>query len=252
MFVRGSIDDGLGRVVLDHPPLNILTRKVLGELRDELHRLASEPTLRVLLLSAAGKHFSAGADVGEHLPPMYDELIPEFLDTVSAIETFPLPVMALVRGRCLGGGFELAMAADFILAGEGATFGQPEIVLGVLPPAACALLPDLCPPAVAAELVLTGDALGAAEAAAVGIVRRVVPDDDLENAALELAGRMTRHSGAVLRVGKRMLRAARHAGHQAALAEAGRMYVEELMSTSDAVEGLRAFQEKRGPAWSHA
>ena len=97
-----------------------------------------------------------------------------------------------------------------------------------------------------------GRGLGAAEAAAVGIVRRVVPDDDLENAALELAGRMTRHSGAVLRVGKRMLRAARHAGHQAALAEAGRMYVEELMSTSDAVEGLRAFQEKRGPAWSHA
>lgn len=252
MFVRGSIDDGLGRVVLDHPPLNILTRRVLGELRDELARLADEPSLRVLLLSAAGQHFSAGADVGEHLPPLYEELIPEFLDTVSAVETFPLPVVAVVRGRCLGGGFELAMAADFIMASESATFGQPEIALGVLPPAACALLPDLCPPAVAAELVLTGDALNAAEAAAAGIVRRVVPDADLESAALGLAGRMIRHSGAALRVGKRMLRTARAADHEAVLAEAGRMYVEDLMSTADAVEGLRAFQEKRGPVWRHS
>jgi cyclohexa-1,5-dienecarbonyl-CoA hydratase len=251
MIVRALLEDGLGRVVLDNPPLNILTRQVLAELRGELDRLAAEPSLRVLLLSAEGKHFSAGADVGEHLPPTHEELIPEFIGTVTAIEGFPLPVVAAVQGRCLGGGFELVMAADVIVASESAVFGQPEIVLGVLPPAACALLPDLCPPGVAAELVFTGDTLTATEAEGAGLVRRVVPDEELDEVALDLARRVSRHSAAALRVGKRMLRGARGSDHAAELSRAGQLYVEDLMSTQDAVEGLQAFQEKRKPAWSH-
>ena len=104
MSVHASIEDGLGRIVLSHPPLNILTRDVLAGVRRELDRLAGEPSLRVLLLGAEGKHFSAGADVGEHLPPDYRELIPEFMQTVADLVSFPLPVVAAVQGRCLGGG----------------------------------------------------------------------------------------------------------------------------------------------------
>ena len=95
-----DISDGLGRIVLDHPPLNILTRSALAELRASLAGLAEEPELRAVLLTATGKHFSAGADVGEHLPPGYLELIPEFLDTVADLAEFPVPVVAAVRGRC--------------------------------------------------------------------------------------------------------------------------------------------------------
>ncbi|MGD2154757.1 MAG: enoyl-CoA hydratase/isomerase family protein, partial [Gemmatimonadales bacterium] len=115
MAIQTSIEDGLGRLVLSQPPLNILTRELLAGVRQELSRLAAEPSLRVLLVSAEGKHFSAGADVGEHLPPTYEEMIPEFVDTIAAIDAFPLPVVAAVQGRCLGGGFELAMAVDIIV-----------------------------------------------------------------------------------------------------------------------------------------
>lgn len=244
--------NGVGQVVLDAPPLNILTRRVLAGLRTELARLQAEPALRVLVLSATGKHFSAGADVGEHLPPEYGELIPEFLETVAALATFPLPTIARVQGRCLGAGFELAQAADLVVAAEGASFGQPEILLGVAPPAACALLPELTSRGVAAEIVFTGDPLPAREAERAGLVWRVVPDAELDKATQELAARIARHSAAALRVTKQMLAAGRLAARRAALREAGDLYTGELMRTHDAVEGLTAFLEKRQPSWSHA
>ena len=250
MSVHASIEDGLGRIVLSHPPLNILTRDVLAGVRRELDRLAGEPSLRVLLLGAEGKHFSAGADVGEHLPPDYRELIPEFVQTVADLVSFPLPVVAAVQGRCLGGGFELAMGADIIVAAEGASFGQPEILLGVLPPAACVILPRLCSPALAAEIVLGGDSLSASEAEREGLVRRVVPESELEEAALDIARKMTRHSAAALRIGKRMLAGDPEAVREA-LDRAAALYIDELMETDDALEGLQAFVEKRRPEWRH-
>lgn len=250
MSVYVSAEDGLGRLILNQPPLNLLTREVLAAVRRELDRLAALADLRALLLAAEGPHFSAGADVGEHLPPECDLLIPEFLDTMADVACFPVPVVAAVRGRCLGGGFELAMAADLIVAGESATFGQPEIVLGVLPPAACVLLPRLVGPGRAAEIVLGGDALSAAEAAAAGLVHAVVTDDEVEAAAAGLAERFTRHSAAALRIGKRML-LGRPADLRSELARAGKQYIDELMKAEDAVEGLQAFLEKRQPRWSH-
>ena len=107
MTAAATTETGIGRIELNHPPLNILTRDVLRGIHAELRRLAEQPDLRVLLLTAAGEHFSAGADVGEHLPPHHLSMIPEFLETVAALDAFPLPVIAAVRGKCLGGGFEL-------------------------------------------------------------------------------------------------------------------------------------------------
>jgi cyclohexa-1,5-dienecarbonyl-CoA hydratase len=251
MSVETSHAEGLGRVTLADPPLNILTRSMLAQLREGLAELAAESSLRAVLLTARGKHFSAGADVGEHLPPTYAELIPEFLDTVLAVATFPLPVVAAVQGRCLGAGFEVAMSADLIVAAEGASFGQPEVLLGVLPPAACALLPFLCGRGAAAEIVYTGEAMSSADALRTGIVQQVVPDDQLEVAALQLAGRITRHSGATLGVAKRMLAGRNEPELREALTRAGRMYTDQLMETRDAVEGLKSFMEKRRPTWSH-
>ncbi len=249
--VRAHVANGIGRLVLDAPPLNILTRAVLAEVRDQLAGLADDPSLRVLMFTAEGRHFSAGADVSEHLPPDDDELIPEFLATVAALDAFPLPTVAAVRGRCLGAGFELVQAADLVVAGESASFGQPEIRLGVVPPAACVLLPHLTTRGVAAEIAFTGDALDAREAERAGLVRRVVPDAELEAGALDLAGRIARHSGAALRIAKRALRSGDAPVRAAALATAGSLYLDELMSTADAMEGLTAFLEKRPPSWSH-
>ncbi|HZD05783.1 MAG TPA: enoyl-CoA hydratase/isomerase family protein, partial [Longimicrobiales bacterium] len=103
MAVSAKVDGGIARVVLDHPPLNILTRELMGELRARLGELAGESSLRVVVLGAEGRHFSAGASVEEHLPPAWEAMIPEFVDTVRTVHDFPLPVVAAVRGRCLGG-----------------------------------------------------------------------------------------------------------------------------------------------------
>jgi cyclohexa-1,5-dienecarbonyl-CoA hydratase len=215
--VDTNVTDGIGRVTVNHPPLNILTRTVLGGLRDAFASLAANRDLRVLVLAAEGKHFSVGADVGEHLPPDFREMIPEFLDTVAGIEAFPVPVIAAVQGRCLGGGFELIQAADIVIAGEGASFGQPEIVVS------------------------------AADAHRIGLVQRVVPDDRLEQEVIGLAERIARHSAAALRLTKQALTRTRGPEFDAV----GALYVDELMATQDALEGLTAFQEKRTPVWSH-
>jgi cyclohexa-1,5-dienecarbonyl-CoA hydratase len=251
MAVGVKYENGIAALTLDNPPVNILTREVMAELRQGLANLADEKELRVLVLVAEGKHFSAGADVGEHMPPEFEEMIPEFIDTIAAIETFPLPTMAAVRGKCLGGGFELILPVDLVVAGEGATFGQPEILLGVLPPAACALLEERSSPGLAAEVVFTGDSISAQEAFEAGLVRRVVPDDQVEGEAFDLAGRIARHSAAALRATKRALRAGAAKGRSEALHLAGEIYVAELMQTEDAVEGLSSFLEKRKPEWKH-
>jgi cyclohexa-1,5-dienecarbonyl-CoA hydratase len=245
------VEDGVARVLLDHPPLNILSRAVLASFRQALGSLAARSDLRVLLLEAAGKHFSAGASVEEHLPPAFAALIEEFDATVLALHDFPLPVVAAVHGRCLGGAFELVQAADIVIAGEGAVFGQPEIHLGVFPPVACALLARRTNPAFAAYCVFTGEPVGAAEAAAAGFVSRIVPDLQLAEAAEDLAREIARHSAATLRSCKRALRSASALPLPAALAAAGHIYNRELMATHDAVEGLYAFAEKRSPEWSH-
>ena len=249
--VTRVVADGIAQLTLCHPPVNVLTRTVLGEVRAQLADVGRDASLRVLLLQAEGKHFSAGADVGEHLPPTFRDLIPEFTATIRALWEFPLPVIAAVRGRCLGGGFELVQPADAIVAGAGAQFGQPEIALGVFPPAACALLPSLCGPARAASILLGGDPLSADEARGCGLVARVVPDDEVDSAALALARRWARHSAAALRLTKRALRAAAGRPVAEALDAAARIYVDDLMATHDAVEGLEAFVAKRPAVWDH-
>jgi cyclohexa-1,5-dienecarbonyl-CoA hydratase len=251
MSVRLSSDGGVGRLVLADPPLNLLTRALLAALRDGLAELSADRTLRVAVLAAEGPHFSAGASVPEHLPPAFETLIPEFSDTLLRLATFPLPLLAAVRGRCLGGGFEVALAADIVVAGQGATLGLPEIGLGVFPPAACALLPGRAPQGAVAELLFTGDPIDAHAALAAGLVHRVVADADIEAAADRIARRIARNSAAALRAAKAAWVRSRRGLWQDRLDTAERVYVDELMTTADALEGLRAFMEKRQPAWSH-
>ena len=251
MPIDVQVREGIAHVVLNDPPLNILTQALLSDLRGVLAELAGDDTLRVLLLSAEGKHFSAGASVEEHLPGTVEEMIPEFIETIQLLHDFPVPVVCGVHGRCLGGALELALAADLVIAAEGALLGVPEISLGVLPPAACVQLPRLVAPGVAAELVFTGAPIDAASALAAGLVLRVVPPQELVTETTRLASAIARHSAAALRVTKKTLRAGTGTA-DAAMNEASRLYLHDLMRTADATEGLQSFMEKRKPQWTHS
>ena len=243
-------DDGIARLILHAPPLNILTRSILQELCTALQTVRGYAGVRVLLLQAEGEHFSAGASVEEHLPGEFREMLKDFEAAVLALHAFPLPVIACVQGRCLGGAFELVQAADLIVAAEDAKFGQPEINLGVIAPIACALLPSRIGAARAAELLFTGDPLTAEAAAAEGLVTRVVPRASLHDEAVALAQRIARRSAAALRLTKEALR--RAAGSvEPGIAAASAVYADQLMTTHDALEGLQAFVQKRTPQWSH-
>jgi cyclohexa-1,5-dienecarbonyl-CoA hydratase len=251
MSFQVSAADGVGRLVLDDPPHNILTRVAMTALRAGLEDLAGREDLRVAVLEARGPHFSVGASVPEHLPPEHEEMIPEFGRTILELLTFPLPLLAAVRGRCLGGGCEVALAADLVVAAEDAHFALPEIRLGVVPPAACALLDDQGHRGAVSELLFTGDGLDAAAAREAGLVRRVVPASGLEGAVEELAGRIARNSGAALRAAKEARIRARRGSWEERLRAAENVYLDELMHTADALEGLTSFTEKRSPQWSH-
>lgn len=250
-MLRVTVAEGVGEIVLDNPPLNILTQALMAEMRAALAKMASDRTLRVLILWAEGKHFSAGASVEEHLPGAVETMIPDFMETIRALSDFPVPVVVAVHGRCLGGGFELALAGDLVVAGESALLGVPEINLGVIPLAACVQIPRLSTPGVAAELVFTGAPIDAATALAAGLILRVVSDEGVLDEARSLTAAITRHSAVALRAAKKALGAGSES-RETAFGSVTRLYLEDLMNSSDATEGLRSFMEKREPQWSHS
>ncbi|MCC6188259.1 MAG: enoyl-CoA hydratase/isomerase family protein [Anaerolineales bacterium] len=248
-----GVADGVGWVSLNRPPLNVLNLGMLRELQAALRALAAEQSLRVLVLRADPvlRVFSAGVDVADHTADRVRAMIPLFDAVCCALASFPLPTLAVVHGHALGGGCELALSCDLVLAAEGATFGQPEIKLATIAPMAALRLPGLVGYRRAAELLFTGSAISAAEAAEIGLINRAVPAAELAAAAEQLAGQLAALSGAALRICKQALRQGeRH--WETGLGTVEQLYLDGLMATTDAAEGVAAFLEKRPPVWSHS
>jgi cyclohexa-1,5-dienecarbonyl-CoA hydratase len=242
-------DPNAYRITLDDPPLNILDIDMLETLRDAIGSL--RPDRHALILDAAGeKAFSAGASVQDHLGDRVVTMLDRFHDCFRLLAKLDLVTIALVRGAALGGGCELAMACDFVLASDRAKFGQPEINLGVFPPVAAYQLSRLAPPRRGLELLLTGDTIDAQAAAALGLVNAVFPAAEFDARAAEWLQKLWRQSASSLRFTKKAFRLAQSADFDDRLAAVERLYLEELMKTTDANEGLNAFVEKRKPAWS--
>lgn len=243
--------DGVGRLTLKRPPLNILNIAMLRELGDALDVAARESSLRVLVMRADNvlRVFSAGVDVADHSADKVGEMIPLFDRMCVALTDFPAPTLAVVHGHALGGGCEVALSCDLILAAEGANFGQPEIKLATIAPIAALRLPALVGYRRAAELLFTGETIGAAEAAHIGLINRAVPADQLDAVADDWIARLCALSAPALHACKQAMHLG--ADRWAALSAVEKLYLEKLMSSADAHEGLAAFLEKRPPAWQH-
>jgi cyclohexa-1,5-dienecarbonyl-CoA hydratase len=244
-------DGALLRLTLARPKANLVDAAMIAALHGALVAYRSAPSgLRAVLLDAEGPHFSFGASVEEHLPDRCAEMLSSLHALIVAMLEFPAPIMTVVRGQCLGGGLELALAGGPIFAAPDAQLGQPEMKLGVFAPAASVLLPYRVTQPVAEDLLFSGRTIGADEAKALGIVQVVF--DEPEAAALayfdaQLAGK----SAASLACALAAARGAMIADVRRRLHEVERLYLDRLMATRDANEGLLAFLAKRKPNWEH-
>ncbi|MBI3360626.1 MAG: enoyl-CoA hydratase/isomerase family protein [Chloroflexi bacterium] len=247
-FARWRSSEGVGYLTLNRPPLNILNIAMLRELLSALDAAVQDESLGALVVRAEGRMFSAGVDVADHTAGKVGEMIPLFDRVCAALAGFPAPTLAVVQGHALGGGCELALCCDLVVA-EGANFGQPEIKLATIAPIAALRLPMLIGYRRAAEMLFTGEAVGAVEAARIGLINRAVPAGDLDQAVEQMVNKLRGLSAAALRVCKRAARLG--ADGQAALPAMEKLYLEDLMSTEDAHEGVASFVEKRAPVWKH-
>lgn len=248
--VRVECDGAVARIGLHRPPLNILDLPMIEELSRTLDALAREPALRALVISAEGKAFCAGVSVQDHLPEKARGMLAAFHGVFRRLHRFPCPTLAVVQGAALGGGCELACFADVVVAGETAAFGLPEVKLGVFPPVAAARFPQRIGAARTLQLILDGESLSARDALRIGLVDEVVPPEGLLAAADRVVGRWREKSAPALRLARRAVQASGPT-FEAALDEAERLFLDELMPGADALEGLQAFIEKRPPRWSH-
>lgn len=249
-LVSVRADAGVITLGLSRPPLNILNSEMIDEILGSLESGFSNGGTKALLLkSDVNGVFSAGADVRDHLPPQTERFIRRFEKLILTVASFPRPTVAAVSGSCLGGGMELAVACDFVVAEEGATFGQPEINLGVFPPAATSLYPRIVGPKAAADIALTGRTLSAEESRSMGLVTTVARRGELDLKCRELLDTFKGKSAVALGFAKRAIRESLSLPEDAALANSSSIYLDGLMKTHDASEGLSAFLEKRRPTW---
>jgi cyclohexa-1,5-dienecarbonyl-CoA hydratase len=235
---------------LFHPKGNIVTAEMLSALTRALDELAGRAHLKLLTIEGAGPDFSFGASIPEHAPGEIERVLPQAHALIETLLAFPSPTAAAVRGKCLGGGFEIALACDVIFAESSATFGLPEIALGVFPPAACVLLPARVGVARATRSILTGAPMTAEAWRDAGLVTLVSAEGSLAADvdrwfADHLAGRSAealRQTAAAARFG--LVRTVRDQ-----LPQLEALYLNTLMHTHDAREGVAAFLGKRLPKW---
>lgn len=250
-WVRHDVSTGgaVHTITIDKPPGNVIDIALCGQLRAAIESAAGSDDGKVMVLRGAGKHFSFGASVEDHLPDKAPAMLAAIGGVIRDLIGFPYPTLAGVQGSCLGGGLELVLGCGLVIAEKSATLATPEIQLGVLPPAATALLSGRA----AEEVILTGRSFSAKEARRMGIVNSVVANGDLD-AAIEVfvAEHFVPRSALSLRLATRGVRDSKRAELERRLDESERIYVEELLPTHDGVEGIEAFIEKRPPVWTNA
>lgn len=246
-----EIEDRVGRVVFARPPLNIFDIAMMREIDAALTECMGRRDVVAVVFEAAegSRAFSAGVSVEEHAPETIYQMLESFHQIFRTLEQMGKPALAVVEGAALGGGCELVAGCDIVIASEGARFGQPEIKLGVFPPVAAVLLPRLVGERRARELILTGELIDAQEALRLGLVSHVVAPAQLRRKTDEVLARLRELSAPALEMTRRALDAARGLPFGEALSRVEDIYLNELMKTEDAQEGVNAFMEKRKPVW---
>jgi len=251
-FLHYERTGDLIRIAINRPPFNVLDIATMAEMNLALDRALEEQGAKALMLTGVGeKAFSAGVDVADHTKDKVSAMIETFHGNIKRVLAMPIPTVAAINGAALGGGCELAIACDMVVAAEGAKLGQPEIKLGVFPPIAAILMPRIAPSPRAMELVLGGGIIDAREAHAIGLVNKVYPRETFVADTAKFLEQFLSLSRAALVYAKHAMREATGRPFHEALHHVEQIYLKDMMATEDATEGLNAFMEKRKPVWKN-
>lgn len=236
-------------ITLTYPPVNVIDLPMMAELAAAIADADRRPEIAAIVFRADGPAFSGGVDIAAHTPGHIQEMLTKFHAVIMALVNSPKVTIAVVHGNCLGGGAELAMVCDMVYTARDAVWGFPEIKLGCYPPVACTGLAALVGQKRAAELILTGRTISGDHAVAIGLATASARQEELERLVLTAVEELSRLSPAALTVAKKASYAWNAAHFDKGLARAEKIYLEELMQTEDAQEGIRAWLEKREPKW---
>ncbi|HYA92217.1 MAG TPA: enoyl-CoA hydratase/isomerase family protein [Thermodesulfobacteriota bacterium] len=247
--IQTELEEGVATLTLNRPPLNVLNIEMMEEINSYFESLLKEKALKLLVIQGAGKAFSAGVDVGEHLGDLVYKMIEVFHKMFRLMDGLKVPSISVVNGSALGGGCELAVYCDMVIATEKAKFGQPEIQVGVFPPIAALAFPRMIGRKKALELILSGDVISAQEALTLGMINKIVPEASLAEEVSRFVEKFKKLSGTVLKLTKEATLAGLNDDMDRGLKIIEKIYLDRLMKTNDAIEGLKAFLDKRKPAW---
>ncbi len=244
-------ENGIARITLNRPKHNVFNIDMMQELTSVLADLNGDAELKCVVIAAQGTSWCAGVEVLDHKPELAPDMIRIFDALLRQIHALPVPSIAAVGGACLGGGMEVAIACDMVLAARSAVFGQPEIKLGFLPPYAAVRLPHLVGPSRAIEICTTGRRYSAEAMQQMGIVCDVFDNDAFEEGLSKLTKEIQHASPLILRLNKKAVK--QHVGMALddAMDSVNDMFLNQLMQTEDTLEGIRSFEEKRRPEWKN-
>jgi len=250
--IRFRIEDRVGRITFARQPLNVFNIEMMREIANAVSECNQRELVAIVFdADKECRSFSAGVAVEEHVQDTIFQMLDAFHAIFRLLEQVAKPAIAVVDGAALGGGCELVAACDIVIASDRSRFGQPEIKLGVFPPVAAVLLPLIIGERRARELILTGEIIDAVEAGRLGLCSYVVPSVHLEAKLLEVLSKLREHSGTSLQFARQALDLGRGRSIEDALSEQENIYLNELMKTQDANEGIKAFMEKRKAGWRH-
>lgn len=247
-------NNSVARIILDDGKGNILDSIMMGELNDLLDSFKNNNNIKLITFEGAGKHFSFGASVEEHTKENVPAMLKSFHQIFYTITDLAIPTLAKISGQCLGGGLELALICNFLFADKSAKLGQPEILLGVFPPPASVILPLKIGNAKAEELIITGKTISAEEGKTIGLINNVFEDRDTMEKELNewIEKNIIKKSASSLRYVVRASRTTFNHLLRKMLPDVETMYINQLMSTEDANEGINSFLEKRKPEWKNS
>ncbi len=250
-FLKVVKENQVARITLDRPKHNVLDIPMMNELNAELEKIAADTELKCVVITGEGKSFCAGVEVADHKPDNVDQMVAVFNRIFELINMIDIPVIAAVNGACLGGGMEVAIACDIVLASEKAIFGQPEIKLGFFPPYAALRLPELVGVAKAIEIVTTGQNYTAQQAKDLGFVSQVASVEGFAELVDNTVKQITMSSPLIIRLNKRAVK--RHIGTSffQGVDLVSNYFLKTLMKTEDTLEGIASFEEKRRPVWKN-